>query len=80
MRPAKVGVVVSDKMQRTAAVEVARLFKHPVYEKRVVKVKKFLADNLIGAKIGDKVKIIATRPLSKRKRWRISEILQKASE
>jgi small subunit ribosomal protein S17 len=77
-RAEKVGIVSSDKMMKTVTVRVDRLVKHPVYRKYVKKRKKFMAHDDLGAKIGDKVKIVETRPLSARKRWRVVEIIQKA--
>lgn len=77
-RAEKVGIVSSDKMDKTVTVRVDRLVKHPVYRKYVKKRKKFMAHDETGAKIGDKVRIIETRPLSARKRWRVVEILHKA--
>jgi small subunit ribosomal protein S17 len=77
-RAEKIGIVASDKMMKTVTVRVDRLVKHPVYRKYVKKRKKFMAHDDLGAKIGDKVKIVETRPLSARKRWRVVEIIQKA--
>lgn len=77
-RAEKIGVVASDKMTKTVTVRVDRLVKHPIYRKYVRKRKKFMAHDELGAKIGDKVRIIETRPLSARKRWRVVEIIQKA--
>jgi small subunit ribosomal protein S17 len=77
-RAEKVGVVASDKMTKTVVVRVDRLVKHPVYRKYIKRRKKFMAHDELGAKIGDKVKIVETRPLSARKRWRVVEIIQKA--
>lgn len=77
-RAEKIGVVTSDKMTNTVVVRVDRLIKHPIYRKYVRKRKKFMAHDEQGAKIGDKVKIVETRPLSARKRWRVVEIIQKA--
>jgi small subunit ribosomal protein S17 len=77
-RAEKIGIVSSDKMMKTVTVRVDRLVKHPVYRKYVKKRKKFMAHDEMGAKIGDKVRIIETRPLSARKRWRVVEILHKA--
>jgi small subunit ribosomal protein S17 len=77
-RAEKIGVVTSDKMMMTVVVRVDRLVKHPVYRKYVRKRKKFMAHDEQGAKIGDKVRIVETRPLSARKRWRVVEIIQKA--
>ena len=77
-RAEKVGIVASDKMMKTVVVRVDRLVKHPVYRKYVKRRKKFMAHDELGAKMGDKVKIVETRPLSARKRWRVVEIIQKA--
>ena len=77
-RAEKIGVVASDKMTKTVVVRVDRLVKHPIYRKYVRKRKKFMAHDEMGAKIGDKVRIIETRPLSAHKRWRVVEIIQKA--
>jgi small subunit ribosomal protein S17 len=72
------GKVVSNKMDKTVVVAVTRLFQHPVYKKTVKKVSKFKAhDTNNECKIGDGVKIIETRPLSKDKRWLVLEILGK---
>ena len=77
-RAEKIGVVASDKMTLTVTVRVDRLVKHPVYRKYIRKRKKFMAHDELGSKIGDKVRIVETRPLSARKRWRVVEIIQKA--
>lgn len=77
-RAEKIGVVTSDKMTMTVVVRVDRLVKHPIYRKYVRKRKKFMAHDEKGAKIGDKVRIVETRPMSARKRWRVVEIIQKA--
>ena len=77
-RAEKVGVVASDKMTKTVVVRVDRLVKHPIYRKYVRTRKKFMAHDEKGAKIGDKVRIVETRPMSARKRWRVVEIIQKA--
>jgi len=77
-RAEKIGVVTSDKMTLTVVVRVDRLVKHPIYRKYVRKRKKFMAHDEQGAKIGDKVRIVETRPMSARKRWRVVEIIQKA--
>jgi len=73
------GVVVSDKMDRTVAVEMTRRFLHPTYKKFVTRKKKYLAhDETNECRIGDKVAIVETRPLSRHKRWRISAVIEKA--
>ena len=79
-RKERVGVVVSDKMDKTIAVQVTRATRHPVYNKMMKRHQKFMAhDEKEEAKIGDTVKIAETRPLSKSKRWRLVEIVNKAS-
>jgi small subunit ribosomal protein S17 len=70
------GKVVSDKMQKTVVVSVDRFFAHPVYKKRIKVSKRYLAHNEVGAKSGDIVVIEETRPVSKRKAWRVAEILE----
>ena len=78
-RKTRVGKVVSDKMDKTVVVAVEDLVKHPLYNKRVKKTNKFKAhDELNECNIGDVVKIMETRPLSKDKRWRLLNIIQKA--
>jgi len=77
-RAERVGVVASDKMTKTVVVRVDRLVKHPTYRKYVRRRKKFMAHDELGSKVGDKVRIVETRPLSARKRWRVVEIIQKA--
>src|SRR5918993_681500 len=69
-RAEKIGVVASDKMTKTVVVRVDRLVKHPIYRKYIRKSKKFMAHDEKGAKIGDKVRNVETRPMSARKRWR----------
>lgn len=78
-RKIRVGYVTSDKMDKTIAVTVEEFLRHPLYGKRVKRTKKFKAhdeENTCG--IGDKVRIMETRPLSKDKRWRLIEVLEKA--
>ncbi len=78
IRKSRIGVVVSDKMDKTAVVAVERLVQHPVYKKFIKRTSKFKAhDEKNECKIGDKVRIVETRPLSKTKRWRVVEILEK---
>jgi small subunit ribosomal protein S17 len=78
-RQTKVGRVVSDKMSKTIVVEVARRFEEPRYKRTIGRTSRFLAhDEKNTAKIGDRVRIEETRPLSKNKRWRLREILVKA--
>lgn len=79
IRKTKTGVVSSDKMDKTITVAVERKVKHPIYGKFVKKTTKFHAhDELNAAKPGDIVRIMETRPLSKLKRWRLVEIVEKA--
>ncbi|MFN2453996.1 MAG: 30S ribosomal protein S17 [Pyrinomonadaceae bacterium] len=79
-RAQKIGIVASDKMQKTVVVRVDRLIKHPKYRRYVRRTSKFMAHDETGATIGDKVRIAETRPLSARKRWRVIEIVQKAEK
>lgn len=78
-RKVKIGYVVSDKMDKTIVVKIEDFIRHPLYGKRVKRTNKFKAhDELNTCGIGDKVKIMETRPLSKDKRWRLVEIMEKA--
>ncbi|MEX0773168.1 MAG: 30S ribosomal protein S17 [Balneolales bacterium] len=78
-RKQRVGLVVSDRMQKTITVAVDRQIKHPIYGKFITKTTKYMAHDEAGdAKIGDKVQIIETRPLSRHKRWRLVEVLERA--
>lgn len=78
-RKVQVGKVVSDKMDKTIVVAVETYKKHPLYAKRIKYTKKFKAhDENNQAKLGDIVKIMETRPLSKDKRWRLVEIVEEA--
>ena len=80
-RNEKVGIVASDKMQKTVVVRVDRLIKHPTYKRYVRRRTKFMAHNEIdGLSVGDQVRIVETRPLSAHKRWRVVEVLRKASK
>src|SRR5262245_55440118 len=80
-RAEKIGIVTSDKMMKTVVVRVDRRVKHPVYKRYVRKRSKFMAHNEIeGVTTGDQVRIVETRPLSARKRWRVVEVLRKASK
>ena len=79
LRKTRVGVVVSDKMTKSISVKVERRLRHPLYGKSVKMSKKFMAhDENNDCKIGDIVRISETRPLSKNKRWRLVEILERA--
>jgi len=80
-RKVRIGKVVSDKMDKTIVVAVETYKRHSLYQKRIKYTKKYKAhDELNQAKIGDTVKIMETRPLSKDKRWRLVEIVEKAIE
>ncbi|SMO63093.1 SSU ribosomal protein S17P [Balnearium lithotrophicum] len=80
-RKVRVGVVVSDKMDKTVVVRVTREFRHPVYGKRVKLSKKYMAhDENNECQVGDVVRIMETRPLSRHKRWRVVEIIEKAKK
>ena len=79
MRKVKVGKVVSDKMDKTMVFAVEDSVKHPLYKKIVKRTKKLKAhDEKNECKIGDRVEIMETRPLSKDKRWRLVEIIERA--
>jgi small subunit ribosomal protein S17 len=80
-RKTRIGVIVSDKMDKTVVVEVERQFKHPMYAKAVRRTKRFKAhDEKNEYKAGSQVKIEETRPLSKDKRWRVVEVLSTGQE
>ncbi len=73
------GKVISNKMDKTVVVAITRLYQHPVYKKTVKKVTKFMAhDEENRCKVGDTVKIIETRPLSRHKKWAVLDILERA--
>ncbi len=76
-----VGTVVSNRMEKTAVVQVQRRFAHPVYKKYVSKRVKFqIHDEQNDLNVGDTVRIVETRPLSKSKRWRLHEILERSPQ
>lgn len=78
-RKVREGVVVSDKMDKTVVVAEETTSMHPIYKKRVKKTRKYKAhDEENTCKVGDKVRIMETKPLSKEKCWRVSEIIEKA--
>jgi small subunit ribosomal protein S17 len=78
-RKTRVGTVVSDKMQKTVVVAIERRFPHPLYGKMVTRTKRLKAhDEENAAKVGDRVRVMETRPLSKQKRWRVVEIVERA--
>ena len=79
-RKERIGVVVSDKMDKTITVQVDRVSRHPVYNRSIRKATKFKAhDETNSAKMGDTVRIQETRPLSKTKRWRLVEIVKRST-
>ena len=78
-RKERVGLIVSDKADKTVTVAVEALVRHPMYKKRVRRSKKFIVhDERNEAQVGDTVRIIETRPLSKRKRWRLANVISRA--
>jgi len=78
-RKERVGVVVSDKMDKSVVVNVERQLMHPIYGRTVKMKKRYIAhDEKNDCKVGDTVKIIETRPLSKTKRWRVGEVVERA--
>ncbi|MEI6514442.1 MAG: 30S ribosomal protein S17 [bacterium] len=79
LRKERTGVVVSAAMQKTIVVRVERKTRHPLYGKEIRQLKKYYAhDEDSAAKVGDRVKIVESRPLSKLKRWRLVEVLETA--
>ncbi len=78
-RNRQVGVVIKAKMQKSVVVAVERLVRHEVYRKTVRRTSTFMAHDEKGARVGDRVRIVETRPLSKRKRWRVEEILARVA-
>ena len=79
-RVQKIGTVASDKMQKTVIVRVDRQVLHPKYRRYVRRTSKFMAHDDLGSTVGDRVRIVETRPLSAKKRWRVIEIVQKAAK
>ncbi|MBO8129558.1 MAG: 30S ribosomal protein S17 [Peptococcaceae bacterium] len=78
-RKVRTGVVVSDKMDKSVVVAVSTLVRHPLYGRIVRRTKKFMAHDANNeCRTGDKVKIMETRPLSKRKKWRVTEIIERS--
>ena len=79
LRKERVGLVVSDKMDKTVVVEISDKRKHPLYKKTITKTKRIKAhDEANECGVGDKVRIVETRKLSKDKNWRVAEIIEKA--
>ena len=77
-RKIRMGVVTSDKMEKTVTVSLVRRYAHPVYGKQVTRTKKVKARDDHGAKTGDTVRIMETRPLAKTVNWRTTEIVERA--
>ena len=71
------GVVTSNKMEKTVNVQITRTYRHPLYKKVVQSKKKVMAHDELGCEIGDRVKIVESRPISRRKRWIVEEILRR---
>jgi small subunit ribosomal protein S17 len=77
-RKSRIGLVVSDKADKTVTVRVERRFSHPLYGKQVAKTRKYHAhDEENQYRVGDTVRIVETRPLSKTKRWRVAELIER---
>jgi small subunit ribosomal protein S17 len=70
------GVVINNKMDKTITVELSRTYRHPLYKKVVHSKKKVLVHDELGCEIGDEVRIVESRPISKRKRWVVEEIIR----
>jgi small subunit ribosomal protein S17 len=76
----QIGIVISDKMQKTIVIKVENRYPHPIYSKTLIKTKKYLVDDqLEKCNIGDQVLVEECRPLSKKKRWKLVKILSKSS-
>ena len=76
----KVGIVISDKMQKTIVVKVENRYSHPIYSKTMIKTKKYLVhDETNECNIGDQVLVQECRPLSRRKRWILAKVISKSS-
>jgi small subunit ribosomal protein S17 len=78
-RQQRVGVVTSAKMQKTVVVAVQRLVRHAFYKKTIRRTSTFMVHDELGAREGDRVRIVESRPLSRHKRWRVAEILERAT-
>ncbi len=76
-RKTRQGIVVSNKMEKTVVVKIERRVQHPIYGKVVLRTKKFKAHDLLGCDEGDTVEIMETRPISRDKCWRVTQILEK---
>ena len=79
LRKEREGMVVSDKMDKTVVVAVSRRVRHPLYEKTITRTKRYMAhDEENSAHVGDRVRIMETRPISKNKTWRVVEVVERA--
>ncbi|MDY0108535.1 MAG: 30S ribosomal protein S17 [Candidatus Krumholzibacteria bacterium] len=79
LRAVRIGTVVSDKMDKTVVVRISRRFPHPLYKRIITRSTKLVAhDEANECRIGDVVRLMSTRPLSKSKRWRVAEIIERA--
>ncbi|MDD5719008.1 MAG: 30S ribosomal protein S17 [Candidatus Krumholzibacteria bacterium] len=79
LRAVRIGTVVSDKMDKTVVVKISRRFPHPLYKRIITRSTKLVAhDEANECRIGDVVRLMSTRPLSKSKRWRVAEIIERA--
>jgi small subunit ribosomal protein S17 len=78
-RNEQTGIVISDKMTKSVVVAVERLVRHEMYRKTIRLTSRFMAHDELGAKRGDRVRIVESRPLSKRKRWTVAAIVEKAA-
>ena len=76
-RKLRQGIVVSNKMEKTVTVKIERRVAHPLYGKVVLRTVKFKAHDIVGCDEGDRVEIMETRPLSRDKRWRVTQIIEK---
>lgn len=72
-----VGVVASNKMMKTVVVEITRTFRHPIYKKVIHRTKRVMAHDDLGCQVGDQVRIVESRPLSRHKRWVVEAILKR---
>lgn len=72
-----VGVVASNKMMKTVVVEITRTFRHPIYKKVIHRTKRVMAHDELGCQVGDQVRIVESRPLSRHKRWVVETILKR---
>ena len=76
-RKIRQGIVVSNKMEKTVVVKIERRVQHPLYGKVVLRTKQFKAHDIVGCDEGDRVEIMETRPMSRDKRWRVTQIIEK---